>query len=76
MLLDEIRRNDSRYNYRFYLTHPVPINGPLRSHVSGRIREVGDSFVRIRIRNGYREADDLLIPLHSIVAIKELYSAE
>lgn len=81
MILDEVRVNEERYNYRFYLTQNVTGRSALRpgassNLVSGRVMEKGDDWVRVRQSKGYRMHNDTLIPLSSILYITELYTAE
>ena len=49
MLFDEVITNDPRYTYKFILTQPIRLtNGAVR----GSVREKGDDFIKLRIRNG------------------------
>lgn len=81
MILDEVRVNDGRYNYRFYLTVSVTGRSAIRpaagnNQISGRVVEKGDDWVRVRQSTAYRAHTDMIIPLASILTIREFYTAE
>ena len=73
MILDEINLNSTQTTYRFHLNMPRPgrvSTGPMV--ITGRVREKGTDFVRVRQPGAYREARDAIIPLHAIPYIEEI----
>jgi len=69
-LIDQIQKNEGRnsYHYRFYTC-----NG---TH-SGRVREIGDDFVRIRLNSdGDGGYTDKLIAMDNVCAVKKTFSRE
>jgi hypothetical protein len=78
MLFDEVITNDPRYTYKFILTQPIRLtNGAVRSAtVRGSVREKGDDFIKLRIRNGLDHQTDLIIPKASILYIEQTWLRE
>jgi hypothetical protein len=76
MLLNEIRVNNSQYNYKFYLKAHTNLPQTIGRVFYGRVIEKGANFVRVRKTTEYRGHKDYIIPRTSILYFTEEYSAE
>lgn len=73
-LLGELRLSDANYSYRFYLK--VNEAGVGNDVISGELREKNPLYLRIRLSEGYREHQDIILLTANILYIKEDYSGE